>query len=96
MHPILLIYLIVTFLTFALCWVGAEEATAILKAKYPDKAMPHRPFISRCAALLRSVILCGIPLLNLGMLLYVCINWSTNVERTVKDIEKTLIPKEVA
>lgn len=92
---ILIVYLVVSLLVFALCWLAGTEASKLLKERYPDKQRPKRSLLSRMGGILRSIIICSIPLLNFGMLIYISIYWEESFEKVMNDIEKTLIPKEV-
>lgn len=96
MRIILIIYLVVSLLVLALCWLAGIEASKLLKERHPDKQMPKRSLLSRMGGILRSIIICFIPLLNFGMLIYIAVYWERSLESTMAGIEKQLIPKEVA
>lgn len=96
MRIVLLIYLVVSVLTAVLSYGAAVEATSIAKKRNPDKVWPHHSLLSRLLGLLRASIICLVPLLNVGILLHICLNWDKNLEMVAADVERKLISKEVA
>ena len=87
MKTIFIIWLAFTIMTYLFGVFGSIAATQRYEKKHPDKQIPRPSPVERIIALLRSIIMCALPVFHIILFLVFLFAWDKVVEKTVEKFE---------
>ena len=87
MKAIFIIWLAFTIVTYLFGVFGSIAATQRYEKKHPNEKIPRPPLIERIIALLRSIIMCALPVFHIILFLVFLFAWDKVVEKTVEKFE---------
>lgn len=81
----LVIYVIITVVTFGLFLLSIFEGAHKLRKRHPEFRNHPRDRVALCGALLRGIILCSLPIYHVILLLGYTINYDDVVNKAIND-----------
>ena len=87
MKVIFIIWLTFTVLTYLFGVFGNITAMQRYKKKHPNEKIPRPSPIERVIALLRSIIMCALPIFHIILFLVFLFAWDKVIEETVEKFE---------
>ena len=87
MKVIFIIWLAFTIVTYLFGVFGSIAATQRYEKKHPNEKIPRPSLIERIIALLRSIIMCALPVFHIILFLVFLFAWDKVVEKTVEKFE---------
>ena len=87
MKAIFIIWFAFTIMTYLFGVFGSIAATQRYEKKHPDKQIPRPSPVERIIALLRSIIMCALPVFHIILFLVFLFAWDKVVEKTVEKFE---------
>ena len=87
MKTIFIIWLAFTIMTYLFGVFGSIAATQRYEKKHPDKQIPRPSPVEKIIALLRSIVMCALPVFHIILFLVFLFAWDKVVEETVEKFE---------
>ena len=87
MKTIFSIWLAFTIMTYLLGVFSSIAAVQRYEKKHPNEKIPRPPFIERIIALLRSIIMCALPVFHIILFLVFTFAWDKVIEEIVEKFE---------
>lgn len=87
MKVVFIIWFAFTIVTCLFGIFGSIVATQRYEKKHPNEKIPRQPLVERVIALLRSIIMCALPVFHIVLFLTFLFEWDKVVERTVEMFE---------
>jgi hypothetical protein len=87
MKVIFIIWLAFTIMTYLFGVFGSIVAAQRYEKKHPNEKIFHSSLIERIIGLLRSIIMCALPVFHIVLFFEFLFAWDKIVEKTVENFE---------